>query len=104
MDLNPIGVQKTTNKIVETEPEAPWKEIHEAHAFPFARSGVHLLARSTYRGLIRRGQETLRAQELEVRLLHRGPLPIALGFLYHPGFGGGGACGDLRLAHGVDES
>ena len=31
MDLNPIGEKKTTNKIVDGEPEAPWKEFHEAH-------------------------------------------------------------------------
>ena len=70
MDLNPISVQETTNEIVEGEPETPRKEIHEANAFPIARRGEYLFSRSAHGRLVRRRQQTLRTEALEISFLH----------------------------------
>ena len=61
MDLNPISIQETTDEIVEGEPETPRKEVHEANAFPLARSGKYLFPWSAHRRLVYRRQQPLRA-------------------------------------------
>ena len=59
VDLNPISIHDTTNKIVDGEPETPWKELHKADAFPIARRGEYLFSRSAHGRLVRRRQQPL---------------------------------------------
>ena len=99
MDLHPIGIQETTNKIVEREPKASWKKIHETNALPLTRCRGGLLARSMYLSRAGGRQEALRAKPVEVGSLHDGFPPITLEFLQNSSDrGGGGPSGGLRLA------